>query len=62
MSKKEIKEEISRVLDHFSDKALSELLNFLRELDAKHYADNNFKTSLDRILNEDKELLTRLAQ
>jgi len=35
MSKEEIKTEINKVLDHFSDKALSELLLFLKELDDK---------------------------
>ena len=62
MSKKEIKEEISKVLDHFSDKALSELLKFLKELDSKHSSSITFKSSLDRILYEDKELLAKLAQ
>jgi len=61
MSKEEIKYEISKVLDHFSDKALSELLAFLRELDTK-YHQSTVMTSLDKILSEDKELLTRLAQ
>lgn len=35
MSKEEIKSEINKVLDHFSDKALHELLRFLKELDSK---------------------------
>ncbi|HEY6977166.1 MAG TPA: hypothetical protein VH396_12810 [Chitinophagaceae bacterium] len=62
MSKKEIKDEISKVLDHFSDEALSELLNFLKELDSKNTPKISSKISLDRILYEDKELLARLAQ
>ena len=62
MSKKEIKEEISKVLDHFSDKALSELLKFLRELDSKNNAGISSNSSLNRILREDKELLAKLAQ
>jgi hypothetical protein len=32
MSKKEIKHEIDKVLDGFSDEALAELLAFLKEL------------------------------
>lgn len=35
MSTNEIKDEINKVLDHFSDKGLSELLKFLKELDSK---------------------------
>jgi hypothetical protein len=62
MSKKEIKDEISKVLDHFSDKALSELLSFLKELDSKNNIGISSNTSLNRILREDKELLAKLAQ
>ena len=62
MAKKEIKDEISKVLDHFSDNALSELLKFLRELDSKNNLNISSKSSLDRILQEDKELLAKLAQ
>ncbi len=61
MSKDEIKQEISKVLDHFSDKALAELLSFLKELDSKDKGDKNFAL-LNRILLEDKELLSKLAQ
>ena len=35
MSKEEIKYEISKVLDHFSDTALQELLAFLKDIDSK---------------------------
>jgi hypothetical protein len=62
MSKEEIKYEISKVLDHFSDKALTELLAFLKELDAKNEVEFSINTSLNRILTEDKELLAKLAQ
>ena len=62
MSKKEIKDEISKVLDQFSDKALSELLKFLKELDSKNGSTISSKSSLDRILQEDKDLLAKLAK
>ncbi|MEO6232162.1 MAG: hypothetical protein ABJB11_05590 [Ferruginibacter sp.] len=62
MSKNEIKDEISKVLDRFSDKALSELLNFLKELDSKSNSNISSMSLLDRILEEDKQLLTKLAQ
>ena len=62
MSKEEIKYEISKVLDHFSDKALAELLAFLKELDTKKDVKNSLTSSLNRILFEDKELLSKLAQ
>ena len=62
MSKEEIKYEISKVLDHFSDKALSELLVFLKELESKHETKSPVTSSLHKILSEDKELLAKLAQ
>ena len=61
MSKEEIKPEISKVLDQFSDKALSELLTFLKELDQKNKSDLSTSTLLHKILIEDKELLAKLA-
>ena len=62
MSKEEIKYEISKVLDHFSDKALAELLAFLKELDTRKESTTSANSSLNRILSEDKELLAKLAQ
>ena len=62
MSKEEIKYEISKVLDHFSDKALGELLAFLKELDTKQEPKSPITFSLSKILSEDKELLAKLAQ
>ena len=62
MSKEEIKYEISKVLDHFSDKALGELLAFLKELDTKKDVKISLTSSLNKILSEDKELLAKLAQ
>jgi hypothetical protein len=61
MSKEEIKYEINKVLDNFSDKALEELLLFLKELDSKR-DDNSFSSPLTKILEEDSQLLVRLAQ
>ncbi len=61
MSKEEIKYEISKVLDHFPDEALGEILTFLIKLEAQRM-EVSIKSSLNKILAEDKELLTRLAQ
>lgn len=62
MSKEEIKYEISKVLDGFSDKALEELLSFLKELDKKNAPAKNITSFLGQVMQEDKGLLTRLAQ
>ena len=57
-----IKNEISKVLDHFSDKALGELLAFLKELDTKKEIKTHMSSALNKILEEDKDLLAKLAQ
>ena len=62
MSKEEIKYEISKVLDQFSDKALAELLAFLKDLDTKQDSKSHNASTLQKILLEDKELLAKLAQ
>jgi hypothetical protein len=62
MSKQEIQYEINKVLDQFSDKALSDLLNFLKKLEVKQPFTLFNSESLDKILNEDKELLEKLAR
>lgn len=62
MSKREIKLEIDKVLDNFSDNALNELLHFLKELDTKNNNTLSIKNSLNKVLKEDHQLLTRLAK
>ena len=60
MSKDQIKSEINKVLDHFSDKGLEEILNLLKKLDSQLASDNS--DILEKILKEDTHLLERLAQ
>ena len=62
MSKDEIKYEITKVLDRFSDKALEDLLAFLKSIDDKHRTDIFNSDRLQKVLSEDKELLQKLAQ
>ena len=62
MSKEEIKYEINKLLDHFSDKALEELLGFLKTVELKKQQEISLSASLNKILAEDKELLAKLAQ
>ena len=60
MSKDEMKVEINKVLDQFSDKTLEGLLSFLKKIEDK-YSDSIFNNkTLDKFLNEDKDLLDRL--
>ena len=62
MSKDEIKYEINKVLDRFSDKSLEELLAFLKGIDDKHRSTIFNSDTLQKILSEDKDLLQKLAQ
>jgi len=62
MSKDEIKTEIIKALDQFSDKTLKGLLSYLKKLEDK-YADSIFNNkTLDKLLNEDQDLLDRLEK
>lgn len=62
MSKDDIKSEINKVLDQLSDKALEDLLTFLKNLEETHSVTVLGKKNLDKILAEDKELLQKLAK
>lgn len=62
MSKDEIKSEINKVLDHLSDKALSDLLSFLQNLESKQSISLLDKSTLQKILTEDEDLLHKLAR
>jgi len=61
MSKEEIKYEINKVLDEFSDKSLEDLLSILKSIDIKNYQLFGSDT-LKKVLVEDHELLQKLAQ
>ena len=62
MSKDEIKAEINKALDQFSDKTLERLLSYLKKLEDK-YTDSIFNNkTLDKLLNEDQDLLDRLEK
>jgi len=62
MSKDEIKYEINKVLDRFSDESLTDLLTFLKSVDDKQKENIFSSRTLQEILSEDKDLLQKLAQ
>ena len=62
MSKEEIKYEINKVLDLLPDKALEELLSFLKNVENRSNNSLLDDARLKQILTEDKELLQKLAQ
>lgn len=62
MSKDELKYEIDKILDHFSENALENLLSFLKQFKAKDNPTLFDTTHLSKIISEDKELLEKLAK
>ena len=62
MSKDEIKSEINKVLDRFSDKTLSDLLSFLKNIENNQTFTLLDKSTLEKILTEDEDLLKKLAK
>jgi hypothetical protein len=62
MSKEEIKSEINKVLDTLPDKALEDLLSFLKSIGENSSRTFDTGTLLNKILEEDNNLLKRLAQ
>jgi hypothetical protein len=62
VSKDEIKYEINKVLDHLPDRALEELLSYLKKLDRGELPFSFDEVVIKKILTEDKELLQKLAK
>lgn len=62
MSTKELKDRINKVLDSIPDEVLEEVLKYLKSLTNKSKKDIALSQNLSRILEEDKNLLERLAQ
>ena len=62
MATKEIKEQIYKVLDNMSDDILEDVFKYLKSLTNKSRSNILLSQNLGRILEEDKNLLERLAQ
>ena len=62
MSKEELRSEINKVLNTFSDKALEELFSFLKKLQSSSPSSFSNSKDLQKILSEDKQLLEKLAK
>lgn len=62
MSHNELKLEIQKVLDNIPDTVLEEILVVLRDIEAKSRKTGNDNSLITRILEEDRELLQKLAQ
>ena len=62
MSKDELRSQINKVLEKFSDKALEELYSYLKKLQDSDASILSNPEDLKRILSEDKQLLQKLAR
>ncbi|GAO45360.1 hypothetical protein [Flavihumibacter petaseus] len=62
MSKEDIKQEIYRELDSFSENTLQDVLTYLRNLRPQEHISLFSGDHLNKLLSEDRELLQRLAQ
>ena len=62
MSKVEIKDEINKIIDGLPDDLLNDLLVYLQEVEKKPASSINLVANFRKILNEDRNLLHRLAQ
>ena len=62
MSKEQIKLEINKVLDLFPDKALQDLLAFLRSIENNQSISLLIGDNFKKILAEEKDLLRKLSQ
>lgn len=58
----EVKEEIQKVLAKVPEEVLPEILDYLKQVQLSSLDDLKLERHLNRIINEDKELLKRLAQ
>ena len=62
MTSRDLKERINQVLDNMPDEVLEDVFNYLKSLTAKSRNDIMISHNLGRILEEDKNLLERLAK
>lgn len=62
MTSKDLKERINQVLDNMSDEILEDVFKYLKSLTSKSRKDIRTSQYLSRILDEDRNLLERLAK
>lgn len=62
MTTQQIRSEINKVLDRFPETVLEDVLNYLKEAQKATRKEYRLSNQLKNILEEDKELLKRLAK
>lgn len=62
MTKEQLKKAIQKALDEVPETALADILRYLKDVRSKSCDKVEMSQNLRKILDEDKELLNRLAQ
>jgi hypothetical protein len=62
MTTQQIKAEIIKVLDTFPDTVLEDILKYLKTVKSKSHKQYKLSQDIKHILNEDQELLEKLAK
>jgi hypothetical protein len=62
MATKELKDKINKVIDNMPDDILEDVFNYLKAMTSKSRSDIMLSQNLGKIIEEDKNLLEKLAQ
>jgi hypothetical protein len=62
MATKELKDKINKVIDNMPDDILEDVFNYLKVMTSKSRSDIMLSQNLGKIIEEDKNLLEKLAK
>jgi hypothetical protein len=62
MAPKELKDKINKVIDSMPDDILEDVFNYLKAMTSKSRSDIMLSQNLGKIIEEDRNLLEKLAQ
>jgi hypothetical protein len=62
MAPKELKDKINKVIDNMPDEILEDVFNYLKAMTIKSRSDIMLSQNLGKIIEEDKNLLEKLAK
>jgi hypothetical protein len=62
MDTKDIKVEINKIIDNIPERVLADVLEYLKEVQGQSKESMELSKNLRKIINEDRDLLQRLAQ
>jgi hypothetical protein len=62
MAPKELKDKINKVIDNMPDDILEDVFNYLKAMTSKSRSDIMLSQNMGKIIEEDKNLLEKLAK